>query len=229
MRRFFYFYKKNIPMQHLIAPSLLSANFLQLEKEIDMINQSQADWFHLDVMDGLFVPNISFGMPVIKAIKRKAEKPLDVHLMIMDPDRYIGQFRDVGADILSVHYEACPHLHRCLQNIRAKGMKAGVVLNPHSPVSLIEDILEQADMVLLMSVNPGFGGQSFIPKTISKIKQLREMIDRQNLSTLIEVDGGVTLENKNELLISGTDALVAGNAIFKTEDPLLTIELFKKK
>lgn len=224
----FLFLQKIIPMQHLIAPSLLSANFLQLEKEIDMINQSKADWFHLDVMDGLFVPNISFGMPVIKAIKRKAEKPLDVHLMIVDPDRYISQFRDVGADILSVHYEACPHLHRCLQNIRSKGMKAGVVLNPHSPVSLLEDILEQADMVLLMSVNPGFGGQSFIPRTFSKIKQLREMIDRQNLSTLIEVDGGVTLENKNEMLIAGTDVLVAGNAIFKTENPLLIIELFKK-
>jgi ribulose-phosphate 3-epimerase len=215
-------------MRHLIAPSLLSADFLNLEMEIEMINKSQADWFHLDVMDGLFVPNISYGMPVIKAIKRKAEKPLDVHLMIVDPDRYISQFRDVGADILSVHYEACPHLHRCLQNIRNKGMKAGVVLNPHSPVSLLEDILEQADMVLLMSVNPGFGGQSFIPKTINKIKQLRAMIKQQKLTTLIEVDGGVSLENKNDLLQAGTDVLVAGNAIFKTEDPLLTIELFKK-
>jgi ribulose-phosphate 3-epimerase len=215
-------------MRHLIAPSLLSADFLNLEMEIEMINKSQADWFHLDVMDGLFVPNISYGMPVIKAIKRKAEKPLDVHLMIVDPDRYISQFRDVGADILSVHYEACPHLHRCLQNIRNKGMKAGVVLNPHSPVSLLEDILEQADMVLLMSVNPGFGGQSFIPKTINKIKQLRAMIKQQKLTTLIEVDGGVSLENKNDLLQAGTDVLVAGNAIFKTEDSLLTIELFKK-
>lgn len=215
-------------MKHLIAPSLLSADFLNLEKEIEMINQSQADWFHLDVMDGLFVPNISFGMPVIKAIKRKAEKPLDVHLMIVDPDRYIGQFRDVGADILSIHYEACTHLHRSLQNIRSKGMKAGVVLNPHSPVSLLEDVVEQADMVLLMSVNPGFGGQSFIPKTIQKIKLLRKMIEQQKLTTLIEVDGGVGLDNKNQLLQAGADVLVAGNAIFKTENPLLTIELLKK-
>jgi ribulose-phosphate 3-epimerase len=223
---FFIFTEKN--MKHLIAPSLLSANFLQLEHAVEMINQSQADWFHLDVMDGVFVPNISFGMPVIQAIKKRASKPLDVHLMIVDPDRYIGRFKEVGADILSVHYEACTHLHRCLQSIRSHSMKAGVVLNPHTPVHLLDSILEQADLVLLMSVNPGFGGQHFITETLRKISKLKEMIIRKNLPTLIEVDGGVTLENKNQLLDAGADVLVAGNSIFNTKDPQETILKFKE-
>lgn len=214
-------------MTKMIAPSMLSANFLNLEKDIEMVNNSQADWFHLDIMDGVFVPNISFGMPVIEAIKSKAKKPLDVHLMIVEPDRYIDHFKRAGADILTVHYEACTHLNRCLQQIKNVGMKAGVVLNPHTPVSLLEDILQEADLVLLMSVNPGFGGQKFIPKTFDKISKLRKMIDSQSYSTLIEVDGGVSLENASKLFEAGADVLVAGNAVFKSENPLETIAKLK--
>lgn len=215
-------------MPHLIAPSMLSADFLKLEQEIEMINQSQADWFHLDVMDGVFVPNISFGFPIIKAIKQLAEKPLDVHLMIVQPERYIKQFRDAGADILSVHYEACTHLHRTLQNIREAGMKSGIVLNPHSPVQLLHDILPMADLVLLMSVNPGFGGQKFIDRTLDKIRDLKQMVHKQGLKTLIEVDGGIDLNNKAQLLAAGADILVAGNTVFTSQDPLHTIALLKK-
>ncbi len=215
-------------MPHLLAPSLLSADFLHLGEAVDMINQSEADWFHLDIMDGLFVPNLSFGLPVVQAISKSTKKPLDVHLMIVQPERYVSQFRDAGANILSVHYEACTHLHRCLQDIRNKGMKAGVVLNPHSPVSLLGDILEEADMVLLMAVNPGFGGQSFISNVLQKISELRQMVVKKGLNTLIEIDGGVSLDNKNDLISAGADVLVAGNAVFNTPNPLETIKLFKK-
>ncbi len=215
-------------MPHLIAPSLLSANFLTLDKDIEMINSSEADWFHLDVMDGVFVPNISFGFPLIKAIKSRAEKPLDVHLMIVQPERYISQFRDAGADILSVHYEACTHLHRVLQRIRQNGMKAGIVLNPHNPVHLLQDILPMADLVLLMSVNPGFGGQKFIARTLDKITELKQMIRKQGLETLIEVDGGVDLNNKKQLIDAGADILVAGNTVFASSNPKQTIAILKK-
>ncbi|MBG0781102.1 MAG: ribulose-phosphate 3-epimerase [Bacteroidales bacterium] len=215
-------------MNRLLAPSLLSADFLNLEKEIDMINASEADWFHLDIMDGVFVPNISFGLPVVDAIKRKAKKPLDVHLMIVEPDRYVDAFRNAGADILSVQYEACTHLHRVLQQIRNAGMKAGVVLNPHTPVLLLTDILAYADLVLVMSVNPGFGGQKFIPETFNKIVELRSMIDKRGLEVLIEVDGGVNISNANQLYKAGADVLVAGNAVFKSENPTETIRNLKK-
>jgi ribulose-phosphate 3-epimerase len=215
-------------MNRLLAPSLLSADFLNMEKEIDMINASEADWFHLDIMDGVFVPNISFGLPVVDAIKRKAKKPLDVHLMIVEPDRYVDAFRNAGADILSVQYEACTHLHRVLQQIRNAGMKAGVVLNPHTPVLLLTDILAYADLVLVMSVNPGFGGQKFIPETFNKIVELRSMIDKRGLEVLIEVDGGVNISNANQLYQAGADVLVAGNAVFKSENPTETIRNLKK-
>jgi ribulose-phosphate 3-epimerase len=193
-----------------------------------MINASEADWFHLDIMDGVFVPNISFGLPVVDAIKRKAKKPLDVHLMIVEPDRYVDAFRNAGADILSVQYEACTHLHRVLQQIRNAGMKAGVVLNPHTPVLLLTDILAYADLVLVMSVNPGFGGQKFIPETFNKIVELRSMIDKRGLEVLIEVDGGVNISNANQLYKAGADVLVAGNAVFKSENPTETIRNLKK-
>ncbi len=193
-----------------------------------MINASEADWFHLDIMDGVFVPNISFGLPVVDAIKRKAKKPLDVHLMIVEPDRYVDAFRNAGADILSVQYEACTHLHRVLQQIRNAGMKAGVVLNPHTPVLLLTDILAYADLVLVMSVNPGFGGQKFIPETFNKIVELRSMIDKRGLEVLIEVDGGVNISNANQLYQAGADVLVAGNAVFKSENPTETIRNLKK-
>lgn len=212
----------------LIAPSLLSANFLQLENEISMLNQSEADWLHLDVMDGVFVPNISFGLPVIEAIHSVAKKPLDVHLMIVNPERYVDAFAKAGANILSVHLEACTHLHRCLQQIKEAGMLAGVVLNPHSPVSLLEDILPSCDLVLLMSVNPGFGGQKFIPETYQKIERLRKMIDKKGLSTLIEVDGGVNLHNARDLFNAGANVLVAGNAVFNTNNPAEVIHNLKK-
>ena len=214
-------------MNHLIAPSVLAADFTKLHEEFNMVNQSEADWFHIDVMDGMFVPNISFGMNIVKQMTAIAKKPMDVHLMIVDPDRYIQAFKDAGADVLTVHYEACPHLHRSLQAIRKLGMKAGVALNPHSPVSLLEDILEDADLVCLMSVNPGFGGQKFIYQTINKIKTLREMIDRRNLKTLIEIDGGVGLQNAEAILSAGAHVLVAGSSVFKAEDPIKAIKQLK--
>lgn len=214
-------------MKPLIAPSLLSADFLNLGDAIRMIDQSEADWIHCDIMDGVFVPNISFGLPVLHSVSRVAQKPLDVHLMIVQPERYIKAFREAGASFLSVHYEACTHLHRTLQEIRNEGMKAGIVLNPHSPVSLLESILESADFVLLMSVNPGFGGQSFIDQTYNKISDLKEMIVKKDLDVLIEVDGGVGLHNANKLITAGADVLVAGNAVFSANDPLDVIKKLK--
>ncbi|MGI9191573.1 MAG: ribulose-phosphate 3-epimerase [Chitinophagaceae bacterium] len=203
----------------IIAPSLLSADFLQLSRDIAMINRSEADWFHLDVMDGCFVPNISFGLPVISAIKREAKKVLDVHLMIEEPGRYAEAFKKAGADVLSVHIEACPHLHRNLQQIRSLGMKTGVAINPHTPVSMMFDVLHDVDVVCMMSVNPGFGGQQFIPRTLDKIKALKAEIQARGLSTLIEIDGGVTLENAASIIAAGADVLVAGNTVFSAPNP----------
>ena len=215
-------------MKHKVAPSVLAADFRNLRDEIEMVNLSQADWFHLDVMDGRFVPNISFGMLVIEAIKKMATKPLDVHLMIVEPEKYIEQFRASGADVITVHYEACPHLHRTLEQIRATGAKAGVALNPHTPVAVLEDILEMTDLVCLMSVNPGFGGQKFIYQTLPKIKKLREMLDERNVSTLIEIDGGVGLQNAESLLQAGADVLVAGSSVFGARDPAYVIRQLKE-
>ena len=215
-------------MNHLVAPSFLSANFLTLEKEIYMVNQSEADWFHLDIMDGHFVPNISFGFPIIEQIRKKAEKPLDVHLMITEPDRYIERFKSAGADILTVHVETCNHLHRTVQSIKALGMKAGVSLNPHTPVSSLTDILNEIDMVLIMSVNPGFGGQKFIGNTYDKIRKLKNLILESGLQTLIEVDGGVDNTNAQKLVEAGTDVLVAGSFIFSSPKPLQTISRIKQ-
>jgi ribulose-phosphate 3-epimerase len=211
----------------LIAPSMLSADFGNLQRDIEMVNASEADWFHIDVMDGVFVPNISFGFPVLKHIQKYAKKPLDVHLMIVDPDRYIERFREHGADVISVHYEACNHLHRTIHAIKKLGAKAGVVLNPHSPVSLLEEIIDDVDLVMLMSVNPGFGGQSFIEGTLGKITALRELMSRKNTNALIEVDGGVTLENAPQLIKAGAQVLVAGYTVFGSPDPVKTISILK--
>ena len=214
-------------MEKMIAPSLLSADFLNLGRDIEMVNRSKADWFHCDIMDGRFVPNLSFGIPVVQAISRMAEKPLDVHLMIVEPEKYFEAFAKAGADILTFHYEACNHIHRAVQQIKALGMKAGVVLNPHTPVSVLEDIIGDLDLVLLMSVNPGFGGQKFIERTFEKIRRLKAIIEDQGLSTMIEVDGGVNTQNAAALFEAGADILVAGNAVFKSENPEGTISLLK--
>lgn len=211
----------------IIAPSLLSADFLNLGADCEMINRSEAEWFHLDVMDGRFVPNISFGLPVVSAIRKATGKVCDVHLMIEEPEKYIQHFKEAGADVLTVHAEACRHLHRNLQHIRSLGMKAGIAINPHTPIAAISEVLEEADLVCIMSVNPGFGGQAFIPSSLKKIKQLKEEILKKGYSTLIEVDGGVTLENAQALVKAGVDVLVAGNTIFKSKDPVDTIRQLK--
>jgi ribulose-phosphate 3-epimerase len=211
-------------MSHtLIAPSVLAADFANLQRDIEMINNSDADWFHIDIMDGVFVPNISFGMPVLRDIAKHATKTIDVHLMIVDPDRYISTFKNLRADILTVHYEACTHLHRTLQAIKAQGMKAGVALNPHTSISLLEDTIQDIDLVCLMSVNPGFGGQSFIENTYDKVVALKELITRKGASTIIEIDGGVTSKNAKQLADAGADVLVAGSYVFKSENPTKTI------
>jgi ribulose-phosphate 3-epimerase len=212
----------------LIAPSILAADFANLQRDIEMINNSEADWFHIDIMDGVFVPNISFGMPVLDAIRKHAQKTIDVHLMIVDPDRYITTFKKLGADILTVHYEACTHLHRTLQAIKAEGMKAGVALNPHTSVDLLEDVIQDIDLVCIMSVNPGFGGQSYIENTYAKVEKLKAMIVRKNSSTLIEIDGGVTNKNAKQLSTAGADVLVAGSYVFGAENPVATIAGLKE-
>ncbi|NAY92428.1 ribulose-phosphate 3-epimerase [Muricauda sp. JGD-17] len=213
----------------IIAPSLLASDFANLQTEIEMVNQSEADWFHLDIMDGMFVPNISFGMPVIKAMAEHAKKPLDTHLMIVDPDRYIKTFADLGVHNLSVHYEACPHLHRTLQAIKAEGMKAGVALNPHTSVTLLEDTIQDIDIVVVMSVNPGFGGQAFIENTYQKVENLKNLIERKNSKALIEIDGGVNADNAKKLVDSGADILVAGSFVFKSQNPIETIKSLKQQ
>jgi ribulose-phosphate 3-epimerase len=215
-------------MKHLIAPSVLAADFTNLAKDLEMVSNSEADWLHVDIMDGRFVPNISFGMDIVKAIKSVCTKPLDVHLMIVEPEKYIEQFREAGADVITVHYEACPHLHRTIQQIKATGAKAGIALNPHTPVSVLEDVLEDTDLVCLMSVNPGYGGQKFIYQTLSKVEKLHEMITTRNLKTLIEIDGGVGLQNAEVLLKAGARVLVAGSSVFKAENPSDMISRMKR-
>jgi ribulose-phosphate 3-epimerase len=216
----------------IIAPSILAADFANLQRDIEMINNSEADWFHIDIMDGVFVPNISFGMPVLEAITKHAKKTIDVHLMIVDPDRYIKTFKSLGTNVLTVHYEACTHLHRTLQAIKAEGMKAGVALNPHTSIDLLEDVIQDIDLVCLMSVNPGFGGQSFIENTYSKIKKLKDLIVEKNATTIIEIDGGVTDKNVKQLIEAGADVLVAGSFVFKGENPtkiIADLKLLTKK
>jgi ribulose-phosphate 3-epimerase len=214
-------------MSIIISPSVLSCDFANIQRDVEMINQSDADWFHVDVMDGVFVPNISFGFPVIQAIKKHAKKPLDVHLMIQNPDQYVDAFKEAGADILTVHYEACTHLHRTIQAIKAAGMKSGVALNPHTPVDLLQDVIEDLDLVLIMSVNPGFGGQKFIKNAILKVEQVKNLIHRKGSHALVEVDGGVNLETGLELVKAGVDALVAGSFVFNSENPTKTISDLK--
>ena len=214
-------------MSHKVAPSILSSDFSNLQAECEMLNNSDADWYHIDVMDGVFVPNLTFGMPVIKAIKKHSNKPFDVHLMIVEPDKFIKEFASAGADILTIHYEACPHLHRSIQRIKAEGMKAGVALNPHTNFSLLDDIIQDLDLVCVMSVNPGFGGQSFIENTYQKVRDLKELINRKKSQALIEIDGGVTSSNAKKLIDCGADVLVAGSFVFKSEKPILTIKELK--
>ena len=213
---------------HIVAPSLLAADFTRLDDAVHMVNDSDADWLHLDIMDGVFVPNISFGMPVIRDVARISKKPLDVHLMIVQPERYIERFRELGADTITVHYEACTHLHRTIQQIKATGARAGVAINPHTPVMLLKDVLEDIELICMMSVNPGFGGQKFIYQTLPKLKELREMCIVRNLNPLIEIDGGVGLQNAEALLKSGADVLVAGSSVFKAEDPADVITRMKE-
>jgi len=212
----------------IIAPSILAADFANLQRDIEMINISEADWFHIDIMDGVFVPNISFGMPVLEAITKHARKTIDVHLMIVDPDRYIKTFAQLGSNILTVHYEACTHLHRTLQAIKAEGMKAGVAINPHTSIAVLEEVINDIDLVCIMSVNPGFGGQSFIENTYSKIERLKDLIIRKNTSTLIEIDGGVTNKNAKQLVDAGADVLVAGSFVFRAENASQTIAELKR-
>jgi ribulose-phosphate 3-epimerase len=211
----------------IVAPSLLSANFLRLEEDCNMLNESQADWFHLDVMDGRFVPNISFGFPIIEQVRKATKKFCDVHLMILEPEKYAEAFKNAGADSLTVHIEACTHLHRNIQQIKDLGMKAGIALNPHTPVNLLSEVLQDVDLVLIMSVNPGFGGQKFIPNTLNKIRQLRKMIDERGLNIHIEIDGGITVENASSIVEAGADVLVAGNTVFKSANPKETIAQLK--
>ncbi len=216
-------------MSHLIAPSILSADFANLGRDVEMINHSDADWFHVDIMDGVFVPNISFGFPVVSAIKKLAKKPLDVHLMIVQPERYIKDFKNAGADILTVHYEACTHLHRTIQQIKEEGMKAGVSLNPHTPVMLLKDIIPYLDLVLIMSVNPGFGGQKFITHSLTKLGETAQLIAESGSQAIVEIDGGVSLSNADDIIKAGAKVLVTGNAVFSTPDPEATIKEFKDR